>query len=100
MKFKMFSLISFLLLISFSTVASTSNQIDSEYKNIEEMMGAIRLEKKQVESMLDKMVVSGRISSEEGVKAKRELASLKESDLEDLKSRALVEVRSKRLVDH
>ena len=50
--------------------------------------------------MLDKMVVSGRISSEEGIKAKRELASLKENDLEDLKSRALVEVKSKRLFDH
>ena len=100
MKFKTLSLISFFILLSCNTFASSSNQLDSEYKNLEEMMGAIRLEKKQVENMLDKMVVSGRISSEEGIKAKRELASLKENDLEDLKSRALVEVKSKRLFDH
>lgn len=73
---------------------------DIEYKNMEQMMGSIRLEKKQVESMLEKMVVSGRISVEEGAKAKRALASMKENDLENLKTQAIAEVKSKKLLDH
>lgn len=73
---------------------------DIEYKNMEQMMGSIRLEKKQVESMLEKMVISGRISVEEGAKAKRALASMKENDLENLKTQAIAEVKSKKLLDH
>lgn len=72
---------------------------DLEYKNMEQMMGSIRLEKKQVEIMLDKMILSGRISEEEGVKAKRELASLKEDDLENLKNKAISEVKNNKLLD-
>lgn len=73
---------------------------EAEYKNMEQMMGSIRLEKKQVESMLDKMVVSGRISPEEGREAKRALASMKENDLENLKTQAIVQVKQKKLLDH
>lgn len=73
---------------------------DIEYTNMEQMMDSIKLEKKQVEGMLDKMIVSGRISSEEGVKAKRALASLKEDDLENLKSMAIAQVKSKKMLDH
>jgi polyhydroxyalkanoate synthesis regulator phasin len=75
-------------------------QKDEEYKNIESMVGAIHLEKKQVESMLDKMVQSGRMSPEEGNKVKREIASVKDNDLEEFKARALVEVKSNKIFDH
>jgi hypothetical protein len=83
-----------------SNVAKADEPIDGEYKNMEQMMGSIRLEKKQVELMVDKMVSSGRISEAEGVKAKAELESMKESDLENLKSRAIAEVKDKHLLDH
>lgn len=73
---------------------------EMEYKNMEQMMGSIRLEKKQVESMLEKMVVTGRISPEEGQKARRALASIKEDDLENIKTQAMAEVKNKRLLDH
>jgi hypothetical protein len=49
--------------------------------------------------MLDKMVISGRISAEEVSKAKREIASMKDNDLENLKTRAIAEVKSRRLLD-
>lgn len=77
-----------------------ADQLDSEYKNMEQMMGAIRLEKKQVESMVDKLVASGRINADEAAKAKRELASMNDNDLENLKNKAIAEVKDKRLLDH
>lgn len=80
--------------------AHGTDQLESEYKNMEQMMGAIRLEKKQVESMVDKLVASGRINPEDAAKAKRELASMNDSDLELLKNKAIAEVKDKRLLDH
>jgi polyhydroxyalkanoate synthesis regulator phasin len=101
---KLKSLLFLSLLISFVSVANASEgkpeDKEAEYKSMEQMMGAIRLEKKQVENMVDLMVVSGRITAEEGSKAKREIASMKENDLENLKSRALAEVKSSKLLDH
>ena len=99
MKLKLYSLMSALLMISFISITLAADQVESEYKNMEQMMGSIRLEKKQVESILDKMVVSGRITAEEGTKAKREIASMKDNDLENLKTRAIAEVKSKKLFD-
>lgn len=90
---------SLFLTINFISVSSGDDQVEAEYKNMEQMMGSIRLEKKQVESMLDKMVISGRISAEEGSKAKREIASMKDDDLENLKTRAIAEVKTRKLLD-
>ncbi|MFA6238720.1 MAG: hypothetical protein WC635_15400 [Bacteriovorax sp.] len=98
---KLLVLFSLNLLVVAGGVLQTANASDeTEYKNMEQMMGSIRLEKKQVESMLDKMVVSGRISPEEGREAKRALASMKENDLENLKTQAIAEVKQKKLLDH
>jgi polyhydroxyalkanoate synthesis regulator phasin len=99
MKLKLYSFMSVLLMVSFVSISAADDQVEAEYKNMEQMMGSIRLEKKQVESMLDKMVISGRISAEEGSKAKREIASMKDNDLENLKTRAIAEVKSRRLLD-
>lgn len=76
------------------------DKMEAEYKNMEQMMGAVHLEKKQVESMLDKMVASGRFSAEDVSKAKRELASMNDNDLENLKTKAIAEVKNKKLLDH
>lgn len=99
MKLNLTFFFSFVLFTSLGA-ACASDQMENEYKNMEQMMGSIRLEKKQVEAMVDKMVVSGRISAEDAMKAKRELASMKDSDLENLKSRAIAEVKNKQLLDH
>lgn len=90
----------FLLTVAIMAGSVWADELEAEYKTMEQMMGSIRLEKKQIESMVDKMVGSGRITQEEGIKAKREIASLKEDDLEDLKVRAVAEVKNKHLLDH
>lgn len=102
MKLKLCSFLLIVSILSLNFNAQAFEQKDQdelEYRTMEEMAGAIRLEKKQIESMVDKMVNSGRISVDEGSKAKREIASLKDSDLEELKTKAIAEVKSKRLLD-
>lgn len=94
MKLNIYPLLTFLLAVSFTYSALASNE--EEYKNMEQMMGAIHLEKKQVESMIDKMVAIGRISPEEGMNAKREIAGMKDSDLENLKMRAIAEIKNRK----
>jgi polyhydroxyalkanoate synthesis regulator phasin len=86
-------------LIASTTLAYASDDSDVEYKNAEEMLGAIHLEKKQIESMVEKMVESGRISKEDGSRARREIASLQDSDLENLKSKALAEIKTNHLLE-
>lgn len=98
---KLFCLSSSLFVLSLSAFpVLAADQLDNDYKNMEQMMGSIRLEKKQVESMVDKLVASGRINPEEAAKAKRELASMNDNDLENLKNKAIAEVKDKRLLDH
>jgi polyhydroxyalkanoate synthesis regulator phasin len=81
-----------------SSVLIGANSIkaeEGEVHNTEEMLSSIHLEKKQVEKMVEKMVKSGRISVEEGEKARREIASIKDSDIEDLKNFAVNEIAKK-----
>ncbi len=99
MKLSLFLLLSIFFVSNFETLKA-EDQMDTEYKNMEQMMGAIRLEKKQVENMLDKMAASGRFSAEDVSKAKRELASMNDNDLESLKTKAIAEVKNKKLLDH
>ena len=84
----------------FTSQAFASENPETEYKNMDQMMASIHLEKKQVESMLDKMVDSGRITAEDSVNAKREIASMKDSDLENLKTQAIAAIKNNRSVDH
>lgn len=100
---RIFSQFLFLGLVVLGLSANTyvyAEDDGGEYKNMEQMMGSIKLEKKQVESMIEKLVVSGRITREEGVEASRALASMKENDLETLKTKAIAEVKSQKLLDH
>lgn len=89
----LFIISTLLILVSQTQKLQAEEAKADEYKTMEQMMGAIRLEKKQVESMLDKMVTSGRISKDEAVLAKRELASMKESDLDNLKNSAISQIK-------
>ena len=61
--------------------------------NSDEMLAAISLEKKQVEKIVESMVRSGRLSPEEGEKARREIASIKDSDFEIIKNAAINEIK-------
>ena len=98
-KQKWFALSLTLLFFSISP-SYAADALEDEYKNMEQMMGSIKLEKKQVESMVEKLAQSGRISKEDASKAKREIASLSDNDLENLKNKAVAEVKNKKLLDH
>ena len=105
MKLKLIFIFCMITLVSsFSLYAKDAmdagDQGETEYKNMEQMMGSLKLEKKQIESMVDKLVASGRINPEEAAKAKRELASMNDNDLENIKTKAMAQVKDKRLLDH
>ncbi len=68
--------------LSFSLLAS-------DEKSLVQISDSLRLEKKQVETIVDTMVRSGRISADEGSRAKREIASVKDDDFEELKSETM-----------
>ena len=90
----------FILACVISSSVMASENPETEYKNMDQMLSSIHLEKKQVESILDKMVDSGRISAEDSLNAKREIASMKDSDLENLKTQALAAIKNNRSLDH
>jgi hypothetical protein len=96
----LFSMTLFFSVSAIPSATLAADQPDADYKNMEQMIGSIRLEKKQVESMVDKMVASGRINAEDAAKAKRELASMNDNDLESLKVKAIAQVKDKHLLDH
>ena len=84
----------------FNAEAESLNENNTEYKNIEQMLVAIHWEKKQIESMIDKMISSGRISSDEGKEAKNSMANIQEKDLEKLKIKLIAEVKAKENLEH
>lgn len=92
----LFSLLSLLMMGHIVCHSETVSAQDIEYKNMEQMLGAIRLEKKQIESMIDKMMTSGRLTQDEGIEAKRSIASVKEDDFEMMKSKMLAEAKTKK----
>ena len=57
-----------------------------EVRDMGQMLAQIKLEKKQMDNIVDKLVISGRMSPENAVRAKREIASVKEEDAEQIKS--------------
>lgn len=57
-----------------------------EVRDMGQMLAQIKLEKKQMDDIVDKLASSGRISPENAVRAKREIASVKEEDAEEVKS--------------
>ena len=67
-----------------------------EVRNMGQMLTQIKLEKKQMESMVDKLVDSGRISPENAVKVRREIASVKEEDAEQVKNHIITIINSQK----
>jgi hypothetical protein len=66
-----------------------------EYKNMEQMIESVHFEKKQIEDMLQKMIDSGRVSNEDGKKAKKELNEIKNKDIENLKIHFLADLKKR-----
>ena len=72
------------LFVSLYSGASKSDD-GVEVKDMGQMLAQINLEKKQMENIVDKLVTSGRITPDNAVRAKREIASVKEEDVEQVK---------------
>ena len=81
-----------IFVFSFSSTLFAEEE-NKEYHTLDQMVGAINLEKKQVENMVDTMVKSGRISADEGSRAKREIASVKDEDVETFKLEAVKKLK-------
>jgi hypothetical protein len=100
MKINLTTIHFFIMACIVSSWVMASENPETEYKSMDQMLTSIHLEKKQVESMLDKMVDSGRISAEDSLHAKREIASMKDSDLENLKTQAIAAIKNNKSLDH
>lgn len=74
---------------------SLSSQVFAgEGKSIDQMINALKFEKLQAEVMINKMTKSGRMNGAEAVRAKREIASVQEESLNEMKTEALDELKS------
>lgn len=91
------SSLKFLFLVFLAASFEMAIAQEVEVHNMSEMLGSINLERKQVEKIVERLEKSGRISAEEGAKVRREIASVQDNDLEQIKQAAIAElVRSGR----
>lgn len=81
-----------ILLLSFVLVSST--QAFADTKSIEQMLSSMKFEKRQAEMMINRLVKSGRLNHDEALRAKREIASVQEESLSEMKSEALENINS------
>lgn len=86
-------LLSTLLLSLYSGVLRSEDEV--EVRDMGQMLAQIKLEKKQMENIVDKLVTSGRISPDSAVRAKREIASVKEEDVEQVKMHMVAVINSR-----
>lgn len=89
--------IAFCLLVP--ALVFSAETAEKEYHSLDEMLTAVKLEKIQVETMVDTMVKSGRISNDEGERARRAIASVQEEDLDQIKNEAIVHIKARDLAN-
>lgn len=83
----------------YPAVINASETENTEVKDVEYFIHASRLEKIQADAMVETMVKSGRITKDHGDRAKREIASIHEENLEELKKEAIVHIKSRDLAN-
>ena len=71
----------------------TTEESVKQYHSLDQMLVEVKLEKMQVEAMVETMVKSGRLSDDEGIKARRAIASVQKDDIENIKEQAIVHYR-------
>ncbi len=83
----------------FMTIAICSSGVvmasDSEEKSIDQMLGTLKTEKIQAEIMIEAMARRGKLNNDQVTHAKREIASVKEDDIETIKTEALDRLSSR-----
>ncbi len=77
------------VLILLSAIVMSSNAWTSETRTIEQLLNESKLEKIQVETMVETMVKSGRLTEDQGEVARRGIASVHEEDQEMIKQEFL-----------
>jgi uncharacterized protein YfcZ (UPF0381/DUF406 family) len=82
----------FIFSLSVFIFASHAMAFDND-QSIEQKLAALKMEKKQAEVMLKKMVKSGRMTEEEAGHIKREIASVKEEDTKAIRVEALEKLK-------
>mgnify|MGYP005685098741 CR=1 FL=1 len=75
-------------------IATMSFQVMAESKTIDQMISSMKLEKMQAEVMINRLAQSGRFNSEEAQRAKREIASVQEESVQEMKSSALEKIQA------
>lgn len=84
----------FSLVLSVYSGALRSEEV-VEVRDMGQMLAQIKLEKKQMDNIVDKLVTSGRISPDNAARAKREIASVKEEDAEQVKMHMVAVINSR-----
>lgn len=83
----------FIIFAICSTTAVRANE--SEEKSIDQMLGSLKMEKIQAEMMIEAMGRRGKLNNDEVSRAKREIASVKDDDVEAIKAKAVERLSSK-----
>ena len=83
-----------LSMMLFSMGANALENANQDESTIEQKLSALRLEKRQAEVMMKKMLTRGRINEEEATHIKREIASAKEEDVKNIRVQALEKLKS------
>lgn len=86
---------SFILMIEMVLPLSLRAADGVEVHNMNEMISNIHLEKKQFEKIVDRMVSTGRLTVEEGARARRDIASVRDEDLTEVKKQLNTKTSSK-----
>jgi hypothetical protein len=66
-----------------------------EDKSIDQTLASLKMEKIQADLLIEAMARRGKLNSDQVSHAKREVASIKEEDVQDLKARAIELLSSK-----
>lgn len=85
------TLSTFIMIMTFCFSVSVS----AEDKTIDQMLNALKMEKIQAEIIADTMARRGKLSVEEVSRVKRDIASVKEEDSNDIKADAIERLSSK-----
>lgn len=95
---KLSTLLMVIAVCSVTTIyASDASQEDKnqEDKSIDQMLASLKMEKIQADLLIEAMARRGKLSSDQVSHAKREVASIKEDDEQDLKALAIERLSSK-----
>lgn len=84
----------FMTLVICSSAAVVASE-ESEEKTIDQMLASLKMEKIQAEIMIEAMAKRGKFNDEEVSRAKREIASVKEEDIQEIQAEAIERLSSK-----